>query len=72
MYIVIAEFLDRHDNMRHCKVGERHEPHNEERARQLVELSFIEKVDIGSTAGADSKAPPTRQRKKDVATQEGG
>ncbi|MFW5438747.1 hypothetical protein [Paenibacillus apiarius] len=41
-YVVLKDFLDRFDNMRHCKPGESHEPPNDERAQQLIKLGFIE------------------------------
>ncbi|URN94561.1 MAG: hypothetical protein NAG76_22555 [Candidatus Pristimantibacillus lignocellulolyticus] len=49
-YIVIKEFLDRFDNLRHCKVGESHIPPNDERADQLVEKGYIEPVDGNDTS----------------------
>jgi len=49
-YVVIKEFLDRFDNLRHCKVGETHIPPNDERAEQLVEKGYIEFVDSDNTS----------------------
>lgn len=43
-YVVQKEFLDRFDNLRHCKPGEQHVPPNKERAEQLVNLGFITPV----------------------------
>lgn len=44
-YVVTNEFLDRFDNMRHCKLGEPHVPPTEDRAAHLLDLGFIEVVE---------------------------
>ncbi|MDX2330481.1 hypothetical protein GOL43_34410 [Sinorhizobium medicae] len=43
-YIVEKVFRDRFDNDKTCNPGEPHDPPNEERARQLLELGFISEV----------------------------
>lgn len=42
--MVEKEFLNRFENMRHCKPGEEHVPHNEERAKLLIKQGFISKI----------------------------
>lgn len=44
-YVVVKDFLDRFDNMKHCKPGDPHEPPNEERAKQLMDQGFIAAVE---------------------------
>lgn len=48
-YVVLKDFLDRFDNRRHCKPGELHDPPNEERAKQLIELGFIKVIEKSET-----------------------
>lgn len=62
-YVVAKEFLDRFDNMRHCKPGDPHVPQTEERAAQLIEQGFIAAVE-------EQKA--TRKRKSGVSTEDDG
>lgn len=63
-YIVQKEFLDRFDNLRHCKPGEPHVPPNKERAEQLVSLGFIiavgEKQKAKSAGDNDGKQEPDK------------
>lgn len=40
-YTVLKDFLDRYDNDRHCKPGEDHSPHDQERADLLLSQGFI-------------------------------
>ncbi|CAM5794843.1 hypothetical protein [Brevibacillus borstelensis] len=44
-YVVLKDFLDRFDNLRHCKPGEPHVPPNDERAKQLIAQGFIAAVE---------------------------
>lgn len=54
-YIVLKDFRDRFNNMRHCKPGEEHVPPNEERAKQLVDLGFISPVEDRKPKGDEDK-----------------
>lgn len=40
-YVVTKAFLDRFDDLKHCKPGDPHTPPNEERAQQLLKQGFI-------------------------------
>lgn len=40
-YVVINEFLDKYDNHNYCAVGSVHTPHNEARAKLLLDLGFL-------------------------------
>lgn len=62
-YVVAKEFLDRFDNMKHCKPGDPHVPPSEERAAQLIEQGFIVAVEEQKT---------TKKRKPDVSTEGDG
>lgn len=65
-YIVLKDFLDRFDNLRHCKPGEIHVPPNEERAKQLIDGGFIVSLpsdEEKSNEQTDEK-PKARGRRK--------
>lgn len=61
--MVEKEFLDRFENMRHCKPGEEHVPHNEERAKLLIEQGFISEIksEPEDKVEDDPKAPKQRK-----------
>lgn len=66
-YVVLREFLDRFDNMRHCRPGEQHSPPNEERAKQLLEQGFIAVVEEEGTGPKGSEAEKPRKGKRQKA-----
>jgi len=44
-YVVSNNFYDRFDSMKLCKIGDVHEPPNEDRALQLLQLGHIKLVE---------------------------
>ncbi|UED78046.1 hypothetical protein [Brevibacillus sp. DP1.3A] len=63
-YVVQKEFLDRFEDNRHCKPGEPHEPHNEKRAKQLVDLGFIVEAKPTQTKEATNQNPKDKPNGK--------
>lgn len=54
-YVVKKDFLDRYDNLRHCRPGEIHTPPNEQRAQQLLDQGFIALVKEPQETSKDPK-----------------
>lgn len=63
-YIVLKNFYDRFDNMKLCKIGDGHEPPNEERANQLVKGGFIKPVPEHEKLDDLDKLPKSKAKVK--------